>query len=54
VLPAEMPKLDGPSFVRMPAKALLTDLGRTSALTRLDASDDANAASWAALPELAG
>jgi uncharacterized membrane protein len=53
VLPARMPELDGPSFVREPAKAVLADLGRTSAITRLAPDDEANAASWAELPELA-
>ena len=43
VLPVRLPMLDGPSFVREPAKAKLTALGRTSAVTRLDADDKKNA-----------
>jgi uncharacterized membrane protein len=53
VLPARLPMLEGPSFVRDPAKAVLTALGRTSALTRLDAKEERNAALWGGLPELA-
>jgi uncharacterized membrane protein len=53
VLPVRLPEIDGPSFVREPAKALLTPAGRTSALTRLDADEAANEASWKALPDLA-
>ena len=36
VLPVRLPELDGPSFVREPAKAVLAPAGRTSALTRLE------------------
>jgi uncharacterized membrane protein len=53
VLPARLPMLEGPSFVRDPAKAVLTALGRTSALTRLDANEERNAALWGGLPDLA-
>jgi uncharacterized membrane protein len=53
VLPVRLPELDGPSFVRAPAKALLTQAGRTSAMTRLEADDKANEAAWAELPDLA-
>jgi uncharacterized membrane protein len=53
VLPVRLPELDGPSFVREPAKAVLAPAGRTSAMTRLEANDEANEASWAELPELA-
>jgi uncharacterized membrane protein len=53
VLPVRLPELDGPSFVREPAKAVLAPAGRTSAMTRLEADDRANEASWAELPELA-
>jgi uncharacterized membrane protein len=52
-LPALLPMLDGPSFERNPAKAVLTTLGRTSAITRLDADEESNAKSWAELPDLA-
>jgi uncharacterized membrane protein len=53
VLPVRLPELDGPSFVREPAKAVLAPAGRTSALTRLASTDEANDAAWAELPELA-
>ena len=53
VLPVRLPELDGPSFIREPAKALLTPTGRNSALTRLEPNDEANEASWAELPSLA-
>ena len=53
VLPARLPMLDGPSFVRSPVKAVLTSDGARSALTRLAADDKANAALWGELPDLA-
>jgi uncharacterized membrane protein len=53
VLPVRLPELDGPSFLREPAKAVLTAIGRTSALTRLEANEAANEASWGELPDLA-
>jgi uncharacterized membrane protein len=53
VLPVELPTPDGPTFTRTAAKARLTQLGRTSAITRLDSDDAANAKSWDELPELA-
>jgi uncharacterized membrane protein len=53
VLPARLPMLDGPSFVRSPVKAVLTRDGARSALTRLAADDEANAALWEELPDLA-
>jgi uncharacterized membrane protein len=53
VLPATLPMLDGPSFVREPAKAQLTEVGKRSAITRLDGDEQKNVASWAELPELA-
>jgi uncharacterized membrane protein len=52
-LPVRLPELDGPSFVREPARAKLTAVGRTSALTRLAADDEKNDAEWNSLPELA-
>jgi uncharacterized membrane protein len=52
-LPAELPDLDAPSFVRYPAKARLTDVGARSLVTRLDPDDDVNAALWDEMPELA-
>jgi uncharacterized membrane protein len=52
-LPAKLPKLDGPSFERTPAKAILTPDGARAAFTRLDADDEKNAALWKEMPELA-
>jgi uncharacterized membrane protein len=53
VLPVRLPELDGPSFVREPAKALLAPTGLNSAMTRLEADDEANQAAWEGLPDLA-
>jgi uncharacterized membrane protein len=53
VLPVRLPELDGPSFVREPAKAMLAPAGLTSALTRLEADDAANKTAWEGLPDLA-
>jgi uncharacterized membrane protein len=53
VLPVRLPEPEGPTFIREPARAKLTDAGRLSALTRLAGSDEANEAEWGGLPELA-
>jgi uncharacterized membrane protein len=53
VLPVRLPELDGPSFVREPAKAMLAPRGLTSAMTRLEGDDEANEAAWEGLPDLA-
>ena len=53
VLPVRLPELEGPSFIREPAKAMLAPLGLTSAMTRLEADDEANKAAWEGLPDLA-
>ncbi|HET8696739.1 MAG TPA: hypothetical protein VFO94_04600 [Gammaproteobacteria bacterium] len=53
VLPVELPTPEGPTFTRTAAKARLTQLGRTSAITRLDADDAKNVKSWDELPEIA-
>jgi uncharacterized membrane protein len=53
VLPASLPEVDAASFMRQPAKALLTPVGRRSLLTRLAADDAENLARWDELPELA-
>jgi hypothetical protein len=52
-LPAILPGVEEASFVRYPAKAMLTPVGRRSLLTRLAADDATNVALWAELPELA-
>ncbi|HEX7236825.1 MAG TPA: hypothetical protein VF405_07685 [Gammaproteobacteria bacterium] len=53
VLPVRLPELDGPSFAREPAKAMLAPAGLTSAVTRLAADDEANKKAWDGLPDLA-
>jgi len=53
VLPVRLPELDGPSFVREPATAMLAPAGSTSAMTRLEADEKANQAAWGSLPALA-
>lgn len=53
VLPVRLPMLDGPSFLRSPAKAVLTADGARAALTRLAADDAQNAKLWTELPDLA-
>lgn len=53
VLPAKLPSLDGPSFIRFQAKSYLTEAGRRSSLMRLHGDDAANRAAWAAMPDVA-
>jgi uncharacterized membrane protein len=53
VLPVRLPELDAPSFVREPAQAMLAPSGLLSAMTRLEADDEANQAAWEGLPSLA-
>jgi len=53
VLPAELPELNAPSFIRAPVKAFLTEEGARSSLVRFSADDAANAALWDELPDLA-
>ncbi|HEX5419652.1 MAG TPA: hypothetical protein VFY39_06610 [Gammaproteobacteria bacterium] len=54
VLPAQMPNVDkGPSFIRMPAKAVLTDAGALSPITRLANGAEANRKAWEGMPETA-
>jgi uncharacterized membrane protein len=54
VLPARLPNVDnGPSFVRSPAKAVLTEEGARSPVTRLDMDDAANRTAWTEMPEIA-
>ena len=53
VLPVRLPELDGPSFVREPATAMLAPEGLASAMTRLEADEKANEAAWGGLPALA-
>jgi uncharacterized membrane protein len=52
-LPASLPIAASASFVRIPVKAGLTELGTRSLITRFEADPAANAASWAELPALA-
>jgi len=53
VLPASLPTVEAASFIRFPAKAMLTAPGRRSLLTRLAADEAANLGQWRELPELA-
>ncbi|MDX1562312.1 MAG: hypothetical protein R3305_05270, partial [Gammaproteobacteria bacterium] len=53
VLPADLTLGEAASFIRYPAKAHLTDEGRRSLLTRLDADDEQNELIWLEMPELA-
>ncbi len=54
VLPAQLPNVDsGPSFVRMPAKAVLTDDGARSPILRLAEGDAANRKAWDGMPQIA-
>lgn len=53
VLPAHLPDIDAPTFVRLPAKVSLTPAGEDSLLTRLDSDRDANIALWEEMPDIA-
>src|SRR5690606_11523811 len=53
VLPARLPSVEAPSFIRFPVKAQLTEEGGRALLTRFERDDAANRASWSELPELA-
>jgi len=51
VLPIELPAIDAPTFVRVPARAVLP-ADSESLITRFDADDDANRAIWDEMPFL--
>ena len=53
VLPARMPAVDAPSFVRLPAPVRLTPAGEESLLTRLDSDPESNRDLWSGMPEIA-
>lgn len=53
VLPAHLPDIDAPTFLRLPAKVSLTPAGEDSLLTRLDSDRDANIALWEEMPDIA-
>jgi hypothetical protein len=53
VLPARLPELDGPSFVREPVKAVLTGEGAESRLTQLDSGGERNRELWQGMPDVA-
>lgn len=53
VLPAHLPDIDAPTFVRLPVKVSLTPAGEDSLLTRLDSDRDANIALWEEMPDIA-
>ena len=52
VLPATLPELDAPSFVRWPAEVFPTRLGEESLITRLDADANLSRARWETMPEI--
>ncbi len=53
VLPARLPDIDAPTFIRRPAKASLTTVGEDSLLTRLDSDRDTNILLWQEMPDTA-
>ena len=53
VLPAHLPDIDAPTFIRWPAKASLTPVGEDSLLMRLDSDRDTNILLWEEMPEIA-
>ena len=52
VLPARLPVPESATFIRFQAKAMLTEDGKRSLLTRLERDDNANVASWDEMPEI--
>jgi len=52
VLPATLPELDAPSFIRWPAEVFPTGSGEESLVTRLDADLSVSRALWEAMPEI--
>jgi uncharacterized membrane protein len=53
VLPARLPDIDAPTFIRWPAKASLTTVGEDSLLTRLDSDRETNILLWEEMPDIA-
>jgi uncharacterized membrane protein len=51
-LPARLPEIDAPSFMREPAAVILTREGEESAITRLDAEPAQNLEQWRGMPEI--
>jgi len=52
VLPATLPELDAPSFIRWPAEVFPTGPGEESLVTRLDSDLNVSRARWEAMPEI--
>tara|TARA_B100000029_G_scaffold515824_1_gene624877 strand:- start:928 stop:3171 length:2244 start_codon:yes stop_codon:yes gene_type:complete len=52
-LPAQLPEIDAPSFVRVPVKVALTTEGEESLLTSLSSDAEMNTQLWAEMPEIA-
>ena len=52
-LPALLPNIEAATFNRWPAKAILTEEGEESVLTRLDTDRDTNIALWEEMPDIA-
>jgi len=53
VLPAQLPDIDAPSFVRLPVPVILTAEGEESLLTQLDSDRETNRDLWAEMPDIA-
>ena len=53
VLPAQLPQIDAPSFVRVPVPVSLTAEGEESLLTQLDSDRETNRGLWAEIPDIA-
>jgi len=53
VLPARLPDIEAPSFMRMPVKVGVTAMGEDSLLTRLDSDAETNLALWQEMPDIA-
>ena len=52
-LPSVLPSIEASTFNRWPAKAVLTEDGQESLLTRLDSDRETNIALWEEMPDLA-
>ncbi len=53
VLPAELPDIGAPSFVRLPVPIQLTSEGEESLLTQLDSDPQTNRDLWSEMPDVA-
>ena len=53
VLPAQLPEIDAPSFIRVPVPVSLTAEGAESLLTQLDSDPESNEDLWSEMPDIA-